>query len=279
LFARAGPLSDDKVIAMLNSYFVPVAVPSDDYVTGGKAPAAERAAFKRLLAKEWVANNSISYVVAPDGSATDSHMKSTGSTATERVTQLLERSIQKYKPVPGQPLVKPRALAAHKPAAAPDALVLQLTTRSLSGTGAWEQVPTEDWIVLERADQVKLLGPERGSAGDSWDVDQEAAAKLLVHFYPSSPNWNIAHNRIDPCSLKATLVSVADGTARLRIEGDFCMKHHFLTLRDDDRFVEASVLGFVDFDPKERKIQSVRLVTDRATYTGSEFVAALRSVP
>jgi hypothetical protein len=40
---RAGPLSDPKVIKILNSSFVPVAAPNQDYVAaGGKASPAER---------------------------------------------------------------------------------------------------------------------------------------------------------------------------------------------------------------------------------------------
>jgi hypothetical protein len=276
---RAGPLSDDKVIVLLNNYFVPVAVPTDDYVEGGKAPEAEKAEIQRILGKTWVANNSISYVVAPDGRVIDSHLNSTGASATERVAELLERCIQKLKTAAGQPLVKPAALSVLPPPAKADALVLHLTARSLPGKGAWGRLPAEDWIVLDRADWAKMLGPERADVGTSWELDKEAAAKFLVHFYPSSPNWDITQNRIEKQSLKATILSLRDGVARIRIDGDLRMKHHFLSIKDDNRFVEASVVGFIDFEPEGRKIRSMRLVTDKATYAESDFGVALRSVP
>jgi hypothetical protein len=276
---RAGPLSNDKVIALLNNYFVPVAVPTDDYVDGGKAPEAERDAIKQILGKTWVANNSISYVVAPDGRVVGTHLNSAGASATERVVELLDGSIQKLKTEAGQPLVKPAPASNLPPPPGPDALVLHLTARSLPGTGAWGRLPAEDWIVIERADWVKLLGPEKAVVGTAWDLDQTAAAKFLVHFYPSSPNWDITQNRIEKQSLKATVLSLQDGVARVRIEGDFRMKHHFLSIKDDNRFVEASIVGFIDFEPESRKIRSLRLVTDKATYAGSDFGVALRSVP
>jgi hypothetical protein len=276
---RAGPLSDAKVIALLNSYFVPVAVPTDDYVEGGTAPETEREAIKQILGKTWVANNSISYVVAPDGRVIGTHLNSSGASATQRVTDLLEASIQKLQTVAGQPLVKPAALSQTPPLAKPDALVLHLTARSLPGKGAWGRLPAEDWIVLDRADWSKLLGPDKVAVGTTWDLDPTAAAKFLVHFYPSSPNWDITQNRIEKQSLKATVQSLEGGVARVQIEGELRMKHHFLSLKDDSRFVEAGVVGFIDFEPEGRKIRLVRLVTDKATYAGSDFGVALRSVP
>jgi hypothetical protein len=56
------------------------------------------------------------------------------------------------------------------------------------------------------------------------------------------------------------------------------MKHFFLP-RQDDHLVEATVLGFVEYEPKTKKIRSVRLVTDKATYGKEEFGVAVRSVP
>ena len=51
---RAGPLSDGKVIALLNRFFVPVYLSIDDYATGGGAPAADKAALKRICGEIWI---------------------------------------------------------------------------------------------------------------------------------------------------------------------------------------------------------------------------------
>ena|SRR5450432_1953506 len=46
---RAGPLSDIRVISLLNSSFVPVSAPNQDYVAAeGKAPRAEKAERARI---------------------------------------------------------------------------------------------------------------------------------------------------------------------------------------------------------------------------------------
>src|SRR3954470_14506292 len=45
---RAGPLSDDKVIALLNGSFVPVFVSNEDYEPNGQAPPDEKKEKNRI---------------------------------------------------------------------------------------------------------------------------------------------------------------------------------------------------------------------------------------
>jgi hypothetical protein len=281
---RAGPLSNDKVIDLLNHYYVPINISIDQYYfKDGAAPAAEKDELRRIVKKAWEGKPNLlppdahCYVVAPNGEPIDS-MGLPNITVSERMVEFLERNIQKLKTPAGEPLAKPARLAAAPPRAKPDALVLHLTARYLPSKGAWGQLPAEDWIVLERSDWAKLLGPEGAATGATWDVDPEVATELLTHFYPPSPNTNLASNRFERRALRATLVSVRDGVAQARIEGDLRMRHFFLP-RQDDHVVEATVLGFVEYEPKTKKIRSVRLVTEKAAYGKEEFGVAVRSVP
>jgi hypothetical protein len=74
------------------------------------------------------------------------------------------------------------------------------------------------------------------------------------------------------------VLSVKDGVACVRIDGGLKMKHTFYH-KDDDSFVEATVVGLMDVDTGSKKIRSLRLVTDRAEYRGRPFGVAVRSVP
>jgi hypothetical protein len=281
---RAGPFSSDQVIDLLNHYYVPVHVSIDDYYfKDGTAPAAEKEELRRIVKKAWEGKPNLlppdahCYVVAPDGQPIDT-MGLPNITVSERMVEFLERNIKKLKTATGKPLVKPAPLAATPSPAEPDAVVLHLTARYLPSKGAWGQLPAEDWLVLERAEWAKLLGPDHAAAGTAWDIDIEVATKLLTHFYPPTPNTNLATNRFERRSLRATLVSVRNGVARARIEGSLRMKHFFLP-RQDDHLVEATLVGFVDYEPGAKKIRSVRLVTDKATYGKEEFGVAVRSIP
>ena len=56
------------------------------------------------------------------------------------------------------------------------------------------------------------------------------------------------------------------------------MQHSFYPNRPDDRIVEATVVGYLWFEPESRRIRALELVTDSATY-GKEKFAALRLQP
>src|SRR5205823_4295571 len=163
------------------------------------------------------------------------------------------------------------------PECASDSLVLHLTSRSLDGRGAWSDFPVEDWIVLRRDEWEKLLPRSQVQLGDSWEVDKKISARLLTHFYPPTENNDVAKNRFERQSLKATVVSIHNGAARARIEGELKMQHSFYH-KEDGKVVEAAVVGFVDFEPSPRTIRSFQLVTEQATYGGGTFGVAVRSL-
>jgi hypothetical protein len=53
---------------------------------------------------------------------------------------------------------------------------------------------------------------------------------------------------------------------------------HWFYHKPDGKFVEATVVGFVDLYPATKQIRSLRLVTDEAMYGGGRFTIGLRSV-
>jgi hypothetical protein len=147
-------------------------------------------------------------------------------------------------------------------------------------SGSWAALPSEDWLELKQAEWRKLLPAEAVQVGGSWDVDRDVAAQLLTRFYPTTENNDLATNRIERQELKATVVSVKKGVVRARLEGSLKMKHTFYPHRDDDRWIDATVLGYIDFTQDKQQILTLRLATDKATYGKplQHFGVAVRSV-
>jgi hypothetical protein len=210
----------------------------------------------------------------------------------EELTGLLEKTVDRLKIPAGRTLVPPTSQSA-VPRAEAGALILHLVGRNVerrsgedvphkpvlgtSRSGHWGAYPVEDWIILSKTEWTRLLPRERAAVGTSWELDREVAAKVLRHFYPSTENNDVAKNRIDRQELKATVVWVKDGVARARLEGRLRMKHPFYH-RDDENFVEASLLGFLDFEVGTQRIVNWQLVTTEATYGRIKFGVAVRTV-
>jgi len=276
---RAGPLSNNKVISLLNRYFIPVYAVNEDHRENGAASPEEKAEYNRVFKESHDAKLSTGtvhvYILNPEGHPIDSlHVASAAK--TEHLVEMLEGSIRKLAVREGQAVVAPAAQCA-RPSCAAGSLAFHLTARSLDGRGAWSEFPVENWIVLDQNDWKRLLPKPKVRADDSWEIDRDVATRLLTHFYPATENNDVSKNRLERTSLKATVVSVESGLARARIEGELRMRHNFYH-KDDGKIVEATVVGFMDFDLEKQTLRSLNLVTDKATYGGGNFGIAMRLV-
>src|SRR5436190_21496441 len=96
---RAGPLSNSKVISLLNRFFVPVYAVNEDYRDGGVAPVADRAEYNRIFKQSLAAGISTGtvhvYILSPEGIPVDSLHVATAA-KTERLIDLLERIIESW---------------------------------------------------------------------------------------------------------------------------------------------------------------------------------------
>jgi hypothetical protein len=297
------------VIDVLNRFYVPITTSNDDYNKNGGASQAEKGLREGIArrARETLHMPNVAgadvacYIVRPDGVVhACAHLPEMAETPF--LLNWLQAAVKSLGTQPGQEPVAPPAQRAARPrTAGPNDLVMYLTTRYLADSGekqvfpsgdgtqleqlynirlrAVSLFPTEDWLVLGPDDWAKLLGPAAARVGNTWEVDRPVAERLLTNFRPSSTNNDPSRRRFDQLELNATLVSVGNGTARAKLSGKFRMWHPFVHFKDDNQYVEASVVGYVDFEPQARRVTSLRLVTDRATYMGGEFGAALHSVP
>jgi hypothetical protein len=318
---RASSLSNPEIIEILNRYFVPVHV---DGVYVNKNPsidAEEKAAYRGVFDKFHKANKENegkdqpkfsvgsvhAYILTADGQPVDSlHVADAAKPA--RLLEMLKKAKDELKIARGEPLTKLTTQSA-PPKIDADAILLHLTSRYLvrkgdsrarkdldddllpllatglgKGQGGWHSLPSEDWIILTRADSMKLLPSEKVAVGKSWDLDSKTAAKILIRCYPTTELNDLAENRIDQQSLKATVISADSSLVRARLEGKLKMKHAFYPRRDDNNFVEATFVGIIEFDVTPERLRSLRLVTEHATYGGNPngshpFGVAVHSLP
>jgi hypothetical protein len=290
------PLSNDRVIQLLNRYFVPVYLSNEDFREGGDAPAAERETLSRIHREGHDKGLSVgsvhAYVLSPEGRLLDS-LHVGDAFKVERLVAMLDKTVAQQRPSGGNPVVQPSPQWP-APAADPDDLVIHVTARYLEkqgdeytlvrdAGGNWSASPGEDWLVLSPTAWRGLLPGQALNAGTRWDVRGEALTAILNRFYPPTENNDLDTNRMDAQVLQAEVVGVRQGVARVRLSGRYRMKHPFYH-KEDNRFVEGDLHGWMSVRSRDRRIESLRLVTDQAFYRdgtspGQPFGAVARTVP
>lgn len=291
---RAVSLSDNRIINILNGRFVPVFLSNEEFADNGTASPQEKAELRRIhlegYAKKLSVGSVHAYVLDPDGHLMYS-LHTVEAAKADVLYAMLQRTSGSLKISDGAPVIKPSAPAPPKPK--PGELLLSLTTRYLerkgeeyalvqNAGGNWSALPSHEWIVLP-AEKAGRLFPSRGpAAGSSWEPDHEVVSELLRHFFPPTENWELSTNRIDKQTLTATVERSIGGRIHARLTGSLTMKHPFYH-KDDNKFVEATLAGYLEWNPAGHTLTALKLVTDRAEYRGDgsllPFGAVVEMVP
>jgi hypothetical protein len=212
------------------------------------------------------------------------------ATDTDRsLRELLEKVVADLKVVRGAPVIPPSPQSRAPRAGAKD-LVLHLTARKLQPRYSWNEFPSEDWIVLPPEEWRKLL-PADDAVAATRDVEEAVSARILTRVYPQTEVCTADETKllsekgpyrhaIEEQRLKSTIVARENGIVRARLEGRVTLHHDFYPDRPDSRArVEATLVGYLDYDPAAATITRFRMVTKEASYGKTPFGAALRSVP
>jgi hypothetical protein len=278
---RAGPLSDTKVIDILNSSFVPVYAANEDYAGAGKAAPAEKAERQRIysdfITRKMGANDVHIYVVTGDGKAVES-LEVSKATEPDVLYTFLCRVAARLSVHPGAPAITPHPQSA-PPAVEPGAMVFHTVARG-SKHGAWREFPGENWTVLHPAEWALLLPDSAARAGNTWEVPEKAARMLLTNFYPQTEDTrDLDRNSIDECVLRMKAMAMTEGILRVRIEGSLRMRRRFAPGSKDYLPISAAVIGFMDVSTGNRQIRRFNLTTWKATFGDEGFDAAQRYIP
>jgi hypothetical protein len=280
---RASSLSNDKVIDLLNHFFVPVYLSNEDFAKGGCAPAEERKELQRIFRETLDAKRSAGsvhvYILSADGKSYDS-MHVASAYKVEKLVPMLEAAVSNHKLDAGRTLFPPSP-QSRSPKAPPGSLVLHLVARNVvkkgddivptktklgeSGSVGWGAYPSEDWIVLTKGEAASLLPGGKVEKGTAWQLDADLAARFLTHFYPTTENNDVEKNKIRKQELSGMVVSVENGVARARLGGHLTMEHWFYH-KADGKMVDTQLTGYLDFEPATGRVTALRLVTDNAMY-------------
>lgn len=222
------------------------------------------------------------YLVGADGKGLASMIVSDAAQG-DKLQKLLDATVARLGVPEGKPLVKPVGQAP-PPKGEEGGLVLHLVSR-FDHRGSWGEFPSENWIVLGRADVGKLLPPDE--ATKTWEIDRATAIKILTHFYPQVETCDFDRevatdsphrHRVEDARLNAKIFGTEGGTVTAWLTcKKLRMKHTFYPGRDDDNYVDATVLGYMEFDAKTRQVRKLRLITDSASYGKHKFSVAVAS--
>ncbi|MEO8595794.1 MAG: hypothetical protein ABI759_20910 [Candidatus Solibacter sp.] len=243
-------------------------------------PPAEKAERKRIYLYFYGNKLGIGdvhvYVVAPDGKGIGG-MDISSATNTEKMMAFLTKTALDQHVAPGPPPIKPHPTSV-PPQSPADSLVLHLVSRSLAG-GSWHEFPSENWIVLSKAESGQLLPQATPARGAVWQVPKPVAVKLVEWVYPQNEEKTGANrSRVDLVDLGMTLVTLENGLARARITGKVHLMHSFYPGGKSEDFADSELDGYMDWNVAERRIQRLRLVTTKAEYVGTPFRASLISM-
>jgi hypothetical protein len=286
---RASSLSSTKVIDLLNSYFVAVALRNQDFGSEGAASAEEKSEKARIYGEALKAGMHAGtvcvYLVSPDGRpmavapANESLIYD-----PDRLAELMLQVVRQLDVVEAAPsnAVKPHSPA---PRVSDGSLALHVVARYLERKGAecvpcdvkgvlgtkkgrnWANLPSQEWIVLSRLEWTSLLPRGEVSVDLTWKPGEAVIAGLLRHFYPPTENTDLKKNRVETLVIQARVESIERGVAHARLEGRMRMKHPFYH-QEDDNFVEADLLGYMAFETDPYEIKSLHLVTENGRYGG-----------
>jgi hypothetical protein len=216
------------------------------------------------------------YVLAPDKSAVAS-LSINLAQDPARMAPFLQGIVDKLHVAPGSPAIKPHP-TSRPPAVAAEALAIHLVSRALAG-GSWHEFPSENWIVLSRAEWAQLLPAETVAAKASWTVPQPVAVKLAEWVYPQNEEKTSKNrSRVDQADFRLTVVSVQGSLARARIDGKIKLLHSFYPGGQAQDFAVSELTGYMDFNFAEHRIQRMRIVTTKADFNTTPFAASLVSM-
>lgn len=275
---RTGSFSQTNIIEKLNAYFVPFYSVNEDHEASGSAAETEKREVDRIrreaLSKQMSSGSVHVYIMSPSGAVLGT-LHVADASQPEKLIALMDRVVREQKTQAGKPVVKPTP-QSFAPKCERGGIVLHLTSRPLKGGGSWDGI-SENWITLDVNEVQSLLPKNRIKVALGWSPDRKSFSSILRHFYPVTENNDTSKNKIEAQSVKATLLSQKGRLALVRLEGSLRMAHWFYH-KPDDKVVEASFAGYMEFDTVRRVIKRFRIATQEAKYGGGTFGVTVRMV-
>jgi hypothetical protein len=263
---RASSLSDERVIRLVSSYFVPVHVSRDNYLMPTPDAATNRElqridAERRL--KRLEGGIVAVYILDPDGTVRAS-IPVQQAYYPDRFVVFLEKVIAEVSAEPRRPEDVRRTAATPPPPPRPtsaDTLALTVWTRSASGKTKGDT--TIDFLDLKADEWSRFAPAADAQVGATWTVPEATADRLFLLCYPPGPHWTTKDNKIVERTLTATLDSVEGEECVVRLSGRVNMFHPW-SGKATDPHVVVPVVGYVHYDRGRKAITTFNLVSVEA---------------
>jgi hypothetical protein len=260
---RASSFSDERVIKLVSSCFVPVHVSRDNYLMPTPDLATNRE-LQRIDAerrtKHFEGGIVAVYILDPEGTVRAT-MAVQQAYYPDRFVTFLEKVIADLKPEARRPEDMRRTAAPHPSPPQPattDALPLTIWTRS--ATGKTKGDTSVDFLDL-KADQWGSFAPAPDAqVGATWTIPEATAERLFLLFYPPGPHWTPKDNKIVERTLTATLVSVEGKECVVRLSGRVKMFPAW-SGKETDPYVVVPVVGYVHYDRGRKTITGFNLAS------------------
>jgi hypothetical protein len=266
---------------LLNQYFVPVTSRNEETDDNGAAPPAEKAERRRIYnefyAKKLPIGDVHVYIVAPDKSAVAGlpiHL----ALDPAKMIPFLEDIVARMHLKPGPAAIKPHPTSRPPANIGADTLVIHLVSRALAG-GSWHEFPAENWIVLSAAEWNQLLPSGKVTPKQSWAIPNPVAVKLAEWVYPQNEEkTGVNRSKVEQSDFRLTAVTVEGSLARARIDGKVKLLHTFYPNGKSPDYAVSDLTGYMDFDFAQRRIQRLRIVTNKGDYVQVPFATSLVSM-
>jgi hypothetical protein len=268
---RVSSLSDDRVVRLVSTYFVPAWV-SRDFYQLGEPGRAEREAVDRVdrtkLARGLVGGSVCVYLLAPDGS-TLATLPVQQAWTPAKLVAFLEKFVADHKARPRDPeavkasAAKPRGIARTK--GNDSALVNVWVRNARAEEREGNRGLSHDRVELAADEWKTLLPPASARAGAAYEVPAAVADALFRYCYPPGPHWKVRETKMLRRSLSGTVVSARPGEVVVRLEGSLELIHPYEQKPTDGR-VTARLVGYLRGDPAKPALTGLTLASEEAEF-------------
>jgi hypothetical protein len=263
---RVSSLSNPKVAEEISRYFVPTWVSRDDYAAREPRSKEEKAELLRIdrerVKRGMKGGNVCVFIIAPNGDVLATQPVQIASNP-EKHLEFLRKIIEDYKMTPRdeEAIRDTAAKPEEEKPKTKDGRIVHVWTR-LERSG--NRSRTIDRVELTAADCKEFLPAADARAGASWKIAESVAHKLYQYGYPPNPYWMVKDCKIEKSTLKATLSSLSDDEARIRLAGE--MELIFPVGKPTEGRVTAKFVGYARVDRKKGALTALALVSDEAKY-------------
>ncbi len=265
---RVSSLSDDRVIELLNRYYLPTWVSRDRYQLSGpdKAEQAELQRIDRQRHDRGLEGGTVTvHILSSDGSVVAALPVQKASKPAELVAFLKEyaerEKVKQRRLIPSK-----KPLIAWKDQQKPKTdggVLVDVWTRF--DDGSTNRGLSADTVELTAKEWSQFLPAKPAEVGQSWKVADAVADKLFAFCYPPLPNWDSRQAKVIESTLTVSVDSLKGAEAHLKLAGRFVLSYP-ATGKPTDGKVTAQVIGLATIDISKGVIKDLKSIATEASY-------------